>query len=185
MSATGTAKRIAIRVLTHSAITTGTLTCSCSASTSIQGGEARFDAAPPLAPTDGGDHGSGDTWVDLYRDFFGPSGRASCAGDGRCHGALDQPGAKASGYVCASGRDECYAGIVNGKTKLVVVGNTTTPAKDTLLHQILRKSDGKGIMPKRPEFVFTDADMARIDAWIRRGAPDDAPIPQSSTLSPD
>jgi hypothetical protein len=58
---------------------------------------------------------------------------------------------------------------------LVVPGDTTTPPEKTGLHIILRKSDGTGIMPKRPEFVFADADMRRIDAWIASGAPEDAP----------
>lgn len=160
----------------------------CSA-TSTSGGEPRFDAAPPSPPsppspavvldssTDANvDVDAGTTWVDLHRDFFGPTGRASCAGDGACHGAANQPGAKATGYVCAGGRDECYAGIVNERTKLVIPGDTTTPANKSFLHLVLRKSDGTGLMPKRPpEFVFTVGDMARIDAWIQRGAPNDSP----------
>ncbi len=156
----------------------------CSA-TSTSGGEPRFDAAPPPPPSpaaldastnSNADVDAGTTWADLHRDFFGATGRASCAGDGACHGAANQPGAKATGYVCAGGRDECYAGIVNERTKLVVPGDTTTPANKSFLHLVLRKSDGTGLMPKRPpEFFFTVGDMARIDAWIQRGAPNDSP----------
>lgn len=149
------------------------LACACS-DAKVNGGDARFDAAAPTGPAGPGVSG-GSTWAELYRDYFGPTGRASCAGDGACHGSSDQPGAQASGYVCAGGQDGCYSGITNPKTRLVVPGDTTTPPEKTGLHIILRKSDGTGIMPKRPEFVFADADMRRIDAWIASGAPNDAP----------
>ncbi|MBK6695530.1 MAG: hypothetical protein IPG50_25450 [Myxococcales bacterium] len=153
--------------------------------TTPSGGGDRFDAAAPpsAAPvvraTDAGDGAAarptGSSFEELFRDYFGATGQATCAGDGACHGAADQPGAIASGgYICPpTSRDECYAGITNKQTQLVIPGDTTTPVASRYLHVILRKSDGTGIMPKRPPFVFDELDMARIDAWLLRGAPND------------
>lgn len=159
---------------------------SACTSTSIQGGESRFDAASVSLPNeDAGElDASASTWAELHRDFFGPTGQASCAGDGACHGAPSQPGAMASGYVCPEGRDACYAGITNPAAHLVKLSSSGL-ASDTDLHRILRKSDGTGIMPKRPEFVFSREDMARIDAWILRGAPNDAPADASTDAALD
>jgi hypothetical protein len=62
--------------------------------------------------------------------------------------------------------------MTNGK--LVTPGDATKPPEQTSLYIVLRKSDGTGIMPKRPEtVVFSPDDMARIATWLRRGAPND------------
>src|SRR5579864_3724850 len=79
------------------------------ATSNTTGGEALFDTTPPASTAVsqscdiGMDAGMGTTFTDLHRDFFGPSGAASCAGNGTCHGDASQMGAKSSGgYVCGA-----------------------------------------------------------------------------------
>ena len=147
----------------------------------VSGGEARFDASiggESLA--DGAtctladantDAGSGHAWTDLYRDYFGPAGKASCAGDGTCHGDDTQAGAKASDYICGHDADTCYTGITSPRAGLVVAGDTTTDPKSTSLYAILRKKCGGGSMPRKPEFAFDAPDIQRIVDWMHAGAP--------------
>jgi hypothetical protein len=147
----------------------------------VSGGEPRFDASPEGAFTDTGvgctladanaDVGSGHAWTDLYRDYFGPTGKASCAGDGTCHGDKDQEGAVNSGYVCGHDADTCYTGITSPSAGLVMVGDTTTDPKSTTLYAILRKKCGGGIMPRKPAYAFDAPDIQRIVDWLRAGAP--------------
>jgi hypothetical protein len=156
-------------------------TVACSASSSESGGEELFDAAVATAD-DGGvcsetvvDAGSGTGWSDLYRDYFGPTGKASCAGTGQCHGSTTQAGTVSSGYVCPDTADGCYAGITAASNipVLVTVGDTGDPTTSGL-YTILRKCAGGGLMPLQPStLMFTNADMARIDAWLKAGAPND------------
>lgn len=156
-------------------------------------GEGR-DGAPggdeaPSAPmettasvADGGtaedlvDAGAGTTWTDLYRDLFGPSAPASCAGSGACHGAAEQSGARGSyGYVCAS-RDGCRASMLSPETALVQASDFGAPSKSTLVQTLRRRSASGsvvGSMPKRSTYVFSHDSIARVEAWIRNGAPDD------------
>ncbi len=167
------------RVLWLAAAFVSAVACSSSSGSSTPSGDA--DAAPadaaaeaaPEPPED--DAGSGTKWTDLYRDFFGPSGRASCAGDGACHGAPNQAGAiTAGGFVCA---DE--AGC---RTKMIESGLVRLPAdasdpSSSTLVRILRKRnpDGSvtGIMPKRPAYVFSKTSIGRIETWIASGAKPD------------
>jgi hypothetical protein len=109
---------------------------------------------------------------ELYRDYFGPTGVASCAGDGACHGSAHQDGALASGYVCGDTASACRASIVRAG---LVSREGAALVEATRLYQILRKPDGRfGSMPKRPEtLTFSKEDMARIGSWIDAGAPDD------------
>ncbi len=150
----------------------------CSAASNEEGGNPKFDAAPPNGGDDAGscsaaeDAGTSDTWSSLYLDYFGPTGKASCAGTGVCHGDTTQAGYKASGYVCGGTADECYTGITASAAGLL------TPISDptgTELYAVLRKcSTGTGTMPQSPASVyFTTGDMARIAAWIQAGAPND------------
>ncbi len=150
----------------------GAIVGGCSAPPGEDGGEARFAvAANVCAPS--GDAGSGTTWSDLHRDYFGPTGKASCAGTGQCHGDGAQPGAQASGYVCGPTAAACYAGITSQSANLLTVGDTTDDPTTTLLYATLRKCSGGGTMPLSPaNLQFTSADMARIAAWIKSGAPD-------------
>lgn len=137
----------------------------------------------------GGDHGvdtggraagpsdPAPTFTALYDAFFGPRGKAACAGDGACHGAADKPGAQATasaaypnGYVCAPDKESCWRAMTGaGLTSLGGGG-----AEQTTLYTILRKSSGGGSMPKRPFTVtFSETEMASIRAWIAAGAKND------------
>jgi hypothetical protein len=59
---------------------------------------------------------------------------------------------------------------------LVQSSDAAAPEKSTLV-QVLRRrtASGKtlGTMPKRSGYVFSDDAIARIETWIRNGAPDD------------
>jgi hypothetical protein len=159
----------------------GAAVLACTATPTEEGGDARFDASPETVADDGGvcaedtDAGSGDTWTSLYRDYFGPTGKASCAGTGACHGDTSQAGYQGSGYVCPSTAAQCYAGITATAAGLVTPGPPGSDPTTTGLYGVLRKCAGGGSMPKVPATVFfTAGDMARIDAWIQAGALDDS-----------
>jgi len=148
----------------------------CSSATGeVTGGAARFDASPPqssLSSTDAGPLSAGSSWEALYTDYFGNPGRASCAGNGSCHGDANQAGAKSSAFVCdAADRNACYASLVSTAASLVVAKNA---ASSPLLTQVLRHADGSsGNMPKSPPYGFTATDLQRISDWINAGAPND------------
>ena len=154
--------------------------CS-SASPNEQGGTPRFDASAPTSASseDGGcgstdfDASEGTGWSDLYRDYFGPTGVASCAGTAAaCHGDANSLGAQNSGYVCSGTVAGCYAGITSTAADLVTVGDTTDDPTTSTLYLTLRKACGGGVMPKEPaDFFFSAADMKRIADWIGAGAP--------------
>lgn len=140
----------------------------------ITGGEARFDASAPLTfvAADAGPLGTGHTWQELYADYFGNPGRASCAGNGSCHGTANEPGSQTSAFVCpANDKDACYTSIVSGAAQLVVAGD---PGNSALVTQVLRHADGSsGNMPKSPPYAFTAVDLQRISDWIQAGAAND------------
>jgi len=151
------------------------IACS-SASTDAEGGEPRFDAAPPSGPVaDGGGVGTTRTWTDLYADYFGNAQRAACAGNGTCHGTAAQTGAQSSGgFVCPLGdKDACYKSLTSKDVGLVTAGDTTSDPKQSGLYGILRKTTGGGTMPKSPPYQFTPADLDRLTAWLKAGAPND------------
>jgi hypothetical protein len=152
----------------------------------VQGGEPRPDTGeqgatqppPPPACVIDAMTGSGTTWSDLYRDFFGPTGKASCAGNGTCHGDATQQGAKSSGgYVCAGDKVACRASLLSDDTGLIQLPRDQTEPEASGLVQELRrrKPDGSvvGLMPKTPECVFESAAIDRIETWIKNGAPND------------
>jgi hypothetical protein len=145
------------------------------ASPSENGGDARFDASPPSATSNeeggcGGDDASGGTaFSDLYRDFFGTTGAASCAGTpGGCHGDANSAGAGT--WVCGSSVSSCYTGMTSAG---LVSPSTKGDPTSTLLYSALRKQCGGGLnaMPQQPLFVFTPDDMDRITSWIAAGTP--------------
>jgi hypothetical protein len=157
------------------------LAAGCSSATpDEQGGGDRFDAAAPSTSIgdDGGDAcgatgfdaAEGTGWSDLYRDFFGPTATASCAGTvGQCHGEASGLGAQASAFVCAGGVSGCYQGMTLPAAGLV--SDQSNPTGSTL-YGTLRKTCGGGIMPKVPAtYFFSPADMERISDWISAGAP--------------
>lgn len=140
--------------------------------------EASQDAAvcPPVGAPSGP-----STWTSLYADFFGPTGKASCAGDGFCHGGPTQEGAKSAFYVCDS-KDGCFAsmrsktGVNERDSNLVKDGDVADPKKAALFGVIrLTREDctQSGFMPKRSPFRFSREDVLRIQAWIAAGANND------------
>ena len=165
------------------------LLSSCTAATgSFEGGQAKFDAAPP-EPTPGadrGDNGTGITWTDLYREYFGPGAAASCAGTGACHGGEGQPGFKSSRYLC-SDKDQCWAsmrdkdGDAAKHSGLVKESDLGMPESSQLLAIELRhdavQADGTtkrvGSMPKNPQYTFTPVGLARIRDWAKAGGKND------------
>jgi len=164
---------------------------ACTAATGeVHGGALKLDAAPPqalqvdagpigdagLSPEDLVDAGAGTTWIDLYRDLFGPMGLASCAGSGSCHGSADQAGAHGSfGYVCAT-RDGCRESMLSLATGLVQPQDFDAPAESGLVTALRRRSASGtvvGTMPRTSPYVFSHDAIARIESWIGRGAPAD------------
>jgi hypothetical protein len=159
----------------------GTTALACSAPPNEEGGTPRFDASPPSTSEDAGlcvddsDAGTGDTWTSLYADYFGPTGKASCAGTGVCHGDTTQAGYLGSNYDCGHTAADCYTGITSAAAGIVTAGQPVSDPTTTGLYVVLRKcSGGVGSMPKAPaDVAFTTGDMARIGAWIQAGAPND------------
>jgi hypothetical protein len=127
------------------------------------------------APADTMDASTGATWSALYRDFFGPTGAASCAGNGTCHGAPDQSGAEGSnGYVCAS-QDGCRESMLSLVTGVVQASDAQAPEQSTLVTMLRRRTSSGvvGSMPKLSSYVFDSGSIDRIETWIRNGAPND------------
>jgi hypothetical protein len=113
----------------------------------------------------------GNRWQDLFACYFGSTGVASCSLTSACHGTSTNPGAMSSNYVCATDSTACYTSMTSVAANLVTPG---TPAAQTTLYAVLRKTDGTGTMPQAPiTLVFQSGDMARIAAWITAGAKND------------
>src|SRR5580658_5585750 len=90
--------------------------------------------------------GTGSTWTELYADYFGGHGRASCAGNGMCHGSVSQLGYMYEGYLCPpDDATACYMGMKNDGFLL------PGPFNMTLLYYGLRSVEFAGAMPKAPE----------------------------------
>lgn len=130
-------------------------------------------------PTDAGDA----TWTSLYADLFGPASIGQCGAASRtstngtsqtsCHHDSTGSGAVSSGFICGDTQESCYQGITSPNAKFVGQQVVVPCSPDnSYLMQVLRH-DGGGLMPFYPEnAVFSDADMARVRAWIAAGAPD-------------
>jgi hypothetical protein len=137
--------------------------------------EAAVDAAADTVEevgdycADAGGRGDGSTFVDLYRDFFGPTGLASCSARSICH-VPGGTGAQTSGYECAPDEPSCWASMTR---TIVPDGGSATP-EQTTLYRVLRKAPptpGSGPMPRNSSFAFCPDDLARITTWITAGAP--------------
>jgi hypothetical protein len=136
--------------------------------------DAGVDGAPVSSPCDdAGRPDGGSTWTDLYRDYFGPTGLASCTALSNCHGASTQTGATNSGFVCGNTKDECFLGIT-APLSIVPEGGTATP-EQTTLYIALRKAPPNrgGAMPRNSAFAFCPSDLMRIEGWIAAGAAND------------
>jgi hypothetical protein len=120
---------------------------------------------------DADDRGDGSTFTDLYTDFFGPTGRASCGASSICH-VPGGEGASVSGYTCSTDQASCWTSMTSS---IVPEGGSSHP-DDTTLYGILRKAPpapGSGPMPLDSTFAFCPGDLARIEAWIAAGAKND------------
>jgi hypothetical protein len=159
----------------------------------ISGGASNFNVqfdlpnipAPP-PPADAGEGGcmptdaGNATWTSLYADLFGPASIGQCGDSSRgdstgstsCHHDSSGNGAMSSGFICGDTQDTCYAGITSPSAAFL--GARVVIACDpgnSFLTKVLRHTGG-GIMPFYPNNVFfSDADMARVGAWIAAGAP--------------
>jgi len=136
-------------------------------------GAELYDAAPPPAPVAicNIERGSGATWTDLYRDFFGPNNQpGSCSFRANCHGTTLR-----GGLLCGADKDACYASMTRDLTP---PEKKDTPDTAALFSIIRMRSpvDGSliGIMPQEPnDCAFSDVSVKRIKAWIAKGAPND------------
>jgi hypothetical protein len=120
-------------------------------------------------------------WPDLYNCYFGPTGIANCGSAAGCHDVANDDGTAGSGFLCGHSADDCWMGM---NTSLLAGmlpiaegpdGGFADPTTSTLW-SALRKTSGQGQdnMPVAPAtVVFSSPDMARIAAWIQRGAPND------------
>lgn len=134
-----------------------------------------------LAP--GGDDGGVDAsqatrWQDLYKTYFGMNAQASCSQNpGACHRAVSDLGVATSGFVCGTTSDSCWQGMTQGQpghAALVPAG--AADATQTPLWAALYKGAPNGgavsnNMPQNLSYTFTMGDLARIQAWIQSGAP--------------
>jgi hypothetical protein len=145
----------------------------------IDAGSAPFDAgseeeaaAPAMVDycAEAGSRGDGSTFADLYRDFFGPTGQASCSARSICHVPGGTGMQATGGYQCSPDEPTCWASMTS---TIVPEGGSPTP-EQTSLYQVLRKAPptaGSGPMPRNSAFAFCPDDLARIRDWIEAGAP--------------
>ncbi len=129
-------------------------------------------AVAPDPCADAGDRGDGSTFTDLYRDFFGPTGLASCSAKSICHVPGGTGMQTSGGYVCSPDQDTCWASM----TAVIVPDGGSSAPESTTLYKVLRKAPptpGSGPMPRNSAFAFCPNDLARIKAWIASGATND------------
>ena len=148
--------------------------------------EASADAAAPAdaAPTETDqcpDAAAVGQWSDLYRCYFGTTGIANCGQSDGCHQTSAGSGSESSGFVCGQTADSCWQGMTSSSIPsrfdaIVPTDGGPSDVTRVILWSVLRKTSGQGLseMPYTPTtVVFTSPDMARIAAWIQRGAPKD------------
>jgi len=158
-------------------------------------GAGPTDAAVGLAPQSPAgppfDYGpllsTENTWSALYVDYFGPpqpadggqvGGRASCAGNGNCHGTIAGGGYLSTGFLCAD-KEGCYGGITSQNSMNTIFLTPGDPlSKDLLYTGALRSVDHPlNQMPLAPPpgyptaYSFTDVDIQRLAAWVDAGFP--------------
>jgi hypothetical protein len=118
---------------------------------------------------------AGSTWSALYRDYFGSSGVASCAGStGNCHGQPDAAGVAMSQYLCPPhDAAACYAGFTlqGSSGPSLIDGDAGFDAGP--LPDLLCTCGGIGNQPLGCCYVFQPVDMDRIANWVNAGAKGD------------
>ena len=137
---------------------------------------------------------SAPTWTYLYTCLFGPTGKASCASLGSCHGGPQQSGALMSGYVCGTTKESCRDGMLYGEEAglfapivcMQSLGCTSLPVSDptkttlwSSLHTASSKlqdnmpcGDPPVCHPDTATYTFTSDDLTQIETWIQQGAQD-------------
>jgi hypothetical protein len=135
--------------------------------------DSAADAAEEVAVVDycadAGGRSEGSTFADLYRDFFGPTGLASCSARSICHVSGGTGAQTSGGYECVPDEPSCWASMTS---TIVPEGGSATP-EQTTLYLALRKAPpihGSGPMPRNSSFAFCPDDLARITTWIEAGA---------------
>jgi hypothetical protein len=130
------------------------------------------------APDAGKDSGSADagpppatgTFGDVYDNWLAAGTPGHCS-DTFCHNLSTSKGAKASGFVCGSSKDDCYNGLVTAK-----LIDPSSPASSVLgitAQTPLSWFGGPdGVMPA-DNAVTNAAGAAAITAWIKAGAKND------------
>lgn len=161
------------RALLFALIASASAACAVASGTT-SGGDARWDAQarvdPNLCaiPVQGG-----ASWAELYRDYFGPEGKGSCASNVACHvpikGAM---GFEQSGFGCPD-KDGCWASLTaQGDGGVLLQPFNGAPSK---LEWSLRKevAVGRNDMPSNSCQTFTKGDVQRIRDWMAAGAKND------------
>jgi hypothetical protein len=145
--------------------------CGAGADPSGSPVESEVDAGTSDYCADAGDRGDGSTFSDLYRDFFGPTGRASCSANTICHVPGGTGAQTSGGYMCVPDQASCWSSMTS---TIVPDGGSASP-EQTTLYKVLRKAPptpGSGPMPRNSSFAFCPADLKRITDWIASGAPE-------------
>lgn len=162
-------------------IVTIALAAACASSDGeVRGGEltdgGRAATSPPGASDPGPDCLAMDaTWSAIYDGLLGPTNRpGSCSFAASCHGSPDGAGATV-GIECFDQKG-CRQSLFD--KGVLSPEHFATPEKSGLFVNLLRirRPDGTtvGFMPEAPaDYVFPDACVERIQAWIRAGAKDD------------
>jgi hypothetical protein len=125
---------------------------------------------------------AGITWHSLYRDYFGPTGVATCAGTGisagACHGEKTGNGYTSSCtltgcFLCPDGdaSTACWQSITSvgdGGANVILPGQSFNT---DYLSQVLCSIDAStGSMPYNGNYCFTGTDFERIGDWVNAGA---------------
>lgn len=155
--------------------------------------DTRFSTYPPWAdadvdawlkgPDDAGacddaatDAAPGTRFCELYRDFFSHGGAAGCQTYG-CHGGERGAQDLAMGWTAKSMYDAMVAFKTWIEPKSLV---TPVPGGDSRPVSALAKAVGPAngyfmplLVPELGNRKLTDAEVARIEAWLARGAPFD------------
>jgi hypothetical protein len=154
--------------------------------------EAEVDAVAP--PKDTGPHlpdgyafdgpvftvEAGVTWSSLYRDYFGPTGVASCEKEGFCHGTTSGVGYQTSSFLCPTGDGgvtTCWQTMTAADGGYLVTPDAGESFADSNLGAILcYPANPGGRMPTNGDetcaYYFTASDIQRISDWIATGALD-------------
>jgi hypothetical protein len=131
---------------------------------------AACDGEPTVASTD-------SSFNALARDIFSASGSAKCQ-DTRCHGG----DVGAGGLVMKNDARGIYDGLVGYSSKVYKPSRVVEPVSGgdarptSSLSKILGPSPPGSMPTLTPELGnrrLTDEELARVEAWLARGAPFD------------